>query len=915
MAGPTVTNLNNIINQIAGLLGIDQSDPGGAMLSQFVTNWLKQNIVQPVTGISPTDPLWNATLYTNMTDFGVMMQNLNMQANSIGIQNMMQLQASARYQLLEGWQRTATSQEAFNNMVAAGEAGGFTNYDAFIQHKTQGMMDNPILSAALQMWDPTGKLMASAYMRQASANVAREAMWRGDKDFQEQADMIANVFLDENKKIQYDKRDYGQMTMNETSAVLAALTRNRSLADFAPEQQQEIAKMRREAIDAGVGVDSAAIEKLMQESSDRLRERLQGLAQAMSPLKDFFGDDVPHMIRFLEELSGKSFEELGNHTISDLTQRVTDSMSTGLYTAKQIQAVSKTLNQSLSQMNTGFYMEPASLTIADTMLSTVNAGVTPALMNDASFRQSVSDRLIRHAASPFANSINLAYSAWKASGGEEGDTSMETFQRLYQELRTKTSDREALTAEAAMLRLSGAATVNQMYDTGYRNLGYTEAAQSGLGARMANTEGTHERISRYIAGLGSGADQQAVRDLYSYLVTNREEGLTFEGASRNVESWANSNDAGQRRMYEMWNTINQNAQLQPLMTDIRIMGSQVDAQRKTTNAGMMRRRATFINDLFQTRTASDAMDLLKQLVLTDDEQDKDFLKTFDDIREKAGITNLANTVGVTDEDLSNVQTLMEAQNGDEKQAAEVFRNYMLNIGPTGENRRLLNPYIQAYAKDKSEANRAALNQAMNMSPEVLKAFANADNAENPSELGKTLRDFIDQIKTDTPEQKKDESDEDYEKRRGAWEAQQILKKAAGLTYQYGDQYKERVTKGSDLLKSHLGAKEAEAQLAVFDDIMRRGGDSSELEKWYESVGAAIKTAGGKDGLQDIKTHFGQIASDVHRDSPAVAQVSGAVDASQILTQLLGDGHILADLTAAINGLTDWLRTKPEAKIS
>lgn len=920
MAEPTVTNLNNIINRIAGLLGIDQSDPSGAMLSQIVTNWLKQNIVQPVTGISPNDPLWNATLYTNMTDFGVMMQGLNSQANSLGIQNMMQLQASARYQLLEGWQRTATSQETFNQLVASGEAGGFTDYNAFIQHKTQGMMDNPIISAALQMWDPTGKLMASAYMRQASSNIAREAMWRGDRDFREQADAVANVFLDEQKKIAYDKRDYGQMTLNESSAVLAALTRNRGLADFAPEQMAGVARIR-EQIRTG-GDDRLAsgenIEDLMRQASDRLRERLKGLTQAMSPLKDFFGDDVPNMIRFLEEISGKSFEELGNGAVSDITRRVTSSLSTGIYTAKQMQAVSNSLNQTLGQMNTGFYMEPASLTIADTMLSTVNAGITPALMNDESFRQSVSERLIRHAASPFANSINLAYSAWKASGGLKGedgtsDTSMETFQQLYQNLRTKTDDRDALTAEAAMLQLSGASSVNQMYDIGYRNLGYTEAAQSGLGARMANAEGTHERISRYIAGLGSEADQNAVRGIYEYLVTNREAGLTLDAAIRNIESWGDSDDAGRRSMYEMWNTINQSSRLQPLMTDMRIMGNQVDVQHKTTNADLMRKRSQFINDLFQTSNASNALELVQSLVLTEERQKPEIKARLNELREKAGITNLANTIGITDEDITSIETLMKMADTDERKI-ELAREYMLSIGPTGENRQLLNPYIKAYAADDSEENKAALALAIGMSPEALKAFESADLATDKNDMGRTLREFAKGLAENPLERKEGESDEDYERRKGTWEAAQIRKKAAGLTYQYSESFKAGKSEVDRLLKQTLGEKEGAIQSSKLETFLKNGEIDEETKKVFlGDVQKAMENSEVKPNgsIQDIRTAIDSLTRDIQSATPSVAQAAGTMDTSQLLTQLLGDGHILQDLTSAINSLTGWLEKHPE----
>lgn len=784
MANPQVTTLNSLLQSLpASLLGMDMSDPSNAMLGQIINNWLKQNIIQPVTGISPTDSIWSATLYTNMTDFGALMNNMNSAANSQGLINMRQMQESARYQFLEGWQRTATTREAFNAMTTE-QRGGFSDYEAFIEHKTQGMMDNQILRMLMQAggFDPTGKLMASDYVRQASANVARDAMWRGERDFQQQAEAVGRIFMGDDLRMDYNKRDYGLMTMNESSAVLAAMTRDRGLMDFAPGARGEINRIK-EGMKAGTISEDAGADQItaqMKAATEALRERLKGLTTAMAPLKDFFGDDVPNMIRFLEELSGKSFSELNSDTISNLTRRVSNSLATGIYTADQMRSVTKALNQSVSQMDVPFYLDTVTPTIADTMLSTVNAGITPELMSDQTFRSVVSERTLRHAASPFANSMNLAYSNWKwnreraaiDAGGTaaDADVSFETFRQMYGQL---TSGDNRMTAENAMLELSGANSWQEMAKLGYEHSGYTIATREGLGALMADTESLRSRVEIAAATRDTVAEQDAIMGVYNRL-TNEEarNGLTAQGMIEQIMGWEHSTNANERNMYAAYKTMSTDKAWMPLMADMSIEAAKVDAGIRTRNAEINRKRTDFIGQLFGDLTnASNRNELIFNMLLGENFKGANIDEQLQKIRGISDMGDLANKAGIDEADIANMQVILQSgkreiqaigggfdekgnpltQEGKrmQRQYLEIAKEYMTNVAISGkEYGASLTPYLTAAKALNPEDTSAdaqltwkTLGYASSLSKEVLDLFAEEDRSKK-QEAGTALRTFI-----------------------------------------------------------------------------------------------------------------------------------------------------------------------------
>lgn len=964
MAEPKNVTFSSLLMQMPeSLFGLDMSDPAGAQLGQYILQFVKNQIIEPMTGIKATDPIWNATLYSNMSNFGIMMQNMNMEANSRGLSNMQQLQASARYQFFEGWQRTATPRDVFERMTTA-ERGGFSDYNAFIESKTQGMMDNTILNLAMTsgLWDPTGKMMASYNIKEASANVARDAMWRGDDQFSKKADAVARIFMNDKLELDYNKRDYGMMTMNETSALLANLTKNMS---FAP------------------GAKSDAEIKT---ATEELRNRLKSLSEAMSPLKDFFGDDVPKMIQFLEDLTGKSLNQLDSGTISSLSKRVMNSIATGSYTANEIQKLTTQMDQTISRMDVPFYLDNAALSMSDRILTAVNAGSTPSLMSDNSYRQAVSDRIIRQAASPFANNINLAFALW--SQGREGniDQLQSQFQQEWNDKMTSGD----YTVESAMLAMSGMQSIYNMQQAGYGLSAYGDALKAGLGARMASTEAVRWRAEAIIGSRVTPEESKAFRDVIDMFI--QPDNAERNGMSTDeLYRYFNKMDPTDARAIA-FNRLNQDKNFQEFMVDLHKQSVQIDADRKNRNADLIRARTAFIEKTFgqAAENPADLNDAIVGFFLGDDRKGMNWKQLENRMIEATSAKELMREANLTLEDLGSMQALMQAgelvaAGGSEedramaeKRAISLVKGYALDKIQSPDRNELLQPYIRNFreASDENmgEAARVLFTVA-GMNSETLRLYSRkakedeengVSSASLTDRVTETLKEY-DSIKKAIQSNSSEEGmarirsgdikvgDKalmDYilpnwrEVARDEENGVAIMNNAIGsflagreisyvqgklwqedmpeLQRRFGDnkeQFRQQEEKAISALKDALSGNAeyvekksadsagvlTEKGTALHESYLETLRDPSKREDWIKQ----LKQLNLKDEqIQSIETMYDSWGNMLKSATPETMSATGLETVESLLAKALGDGGVFKELDKAVNSLTDILKSLP-----
>lgn len=711
--GPVNFTPNSLLMSGLGMFGFDMRDPLSAQMGQQLLSFLKGAIIQPYMGISANDPLWNATLYSNMTNFGIMMQNMNAQANSVGISKMMQQQAASRYQFLQGWQRTATSQSDFAKLVAQGKAGGFTDYDAFIEHKTQGMMDNTVLNMLMQMsgWDPTGQMMAGFNMREATANVARQAMWRGDENWRVKADRLGDIFLNRNgsRELDYRKSEYGMMSLNESSALLAILTKNQPFAAGAQTEQQ------------------------IEDELEKLRNRMKNLTRAMSPLKDFFGDDVPSMVRFLEEISGKGINQLDSQTVANLTKNLSNGVATDAFTLDQVQKMTMQLQGSFAQMNTPYYLDTVAGSLSQNILMAVNSGNTPLMMSQASYRQAVAERQMRQAASPYANNVNLAYSMWEqrnggtyrnSQGERDSEAAMAAFREEYNNLL-----RRGYNEESALLQLSGASSMQQLYDRGTRSIGYSEAVSAGLGMDIASAAGVRRRAASIILSESSVAARRGMDTVINAFM-NGMNGMTTDEIDRMFQGMRESKNADEQAQYAAWSKLQQDKHLMAFNVDLHKNAQQRDAGIAMKRANELRERTLMMEELFGSIMENDTTleTAVTNLIINNG---KGF--SLDDIRSKYKdrpliMDALQNIQSMSQEDKENLKMIKEAG------GMKAVKDFMTGAMSDPDREAALKPFLAGY-KDNA-VSKETLTTALSLSTSALNRLT--DDGKNIRQLNNII---------------------------------------------------------------------------------------------------------------------------------------------------------------------------------
>ena len=734
---------------ISQLLGMDSSNPFGMQAGQYLLGYLKNSLIPSITGIDSSNPIWNTVLYSNMTTFGTMMQDMNASANAIGMQNMMQMQAATRYQTIEGWQKLVTSEAAFRRMSKA-DRGGFeeNEYEDFIKWKSRGMAENPIVTMALSAWDPTGEAMAGYNLREASANVARNAMWRGDDRFKEKASAITDLFTEimtdkdgnQARKTKYDKSAYGMFSLNEATELTAALTKNLNFA-------------------AGVD-DEAGIKK----AADDLRDRVQRLTRAMSPLKDFFGDDVPNMIRFLEEVSGRSIQEMDSQAVHKLTREITSNVATGVYTMDQMRALSMQLYGSVGQMNTGFYMDQSVTAMANQILPVVNAGYTPLMESQQSFRQGVADRTLRHAGSQMANNANLAYAVWASKRGENEDKSIETFERLYTELTQGSEGKPGMSATQAMLTLSGEANVQRMARAGYRSVNYAEAAKSGLGGRLAEQSDIRRKFDTFIW-------TKETKELQDAAISLRDRILSSNGTEDMDALNRSIMEGTDENLKAVWTEMNSNTRWKALNRDATSFRQRQVADQKAARAREIQANAELIDNIFGEVMANPTTigeGIVRMLLGKGGE----FTGVTDELARRVGATDIKDMVakvGLNDEDNTALQNIMDDNSRDMNTKLQASWDYLKDRRADPERVKYLQEIYGQKADDKTAS--TVYGFARNLTTSTLSFLSKQEGGMDKlreiatgegtgAEKGKALRDYIVRAKWDS-------QDKEYEKLRTA----------------------------------------------------------------------------------------------------------------------------------------------------
>ena len=429
--------------------------PGGEQLAGMASGPLQQWL-----GIQ-NDVIMDTVLFSNMTPYGVSRAQDNAILQRLSQSALGSTQQAAQFQAYQGLARTLTSYEAWRNLPADQQAG---SYQAFIDSKAQSFMGNIGFNTAFAMWDPLGLQNMNKYMSMAAANLTRFGLSHGNRNaYINTKKVISDMFRDAAGNYDFDKRDWGYFTNGEVAALTAAITKHYDAVGDADISQADSLK----------------------NASQRLRDKVKSYAEALSPLKDIFGSDIPAMIRSIEELAGQDIATMGPERARAIANMAIDKTSTGRYSMSDLSSWGQQFSTLMRDMDIPVLNKLNGTMYASMALDAVHGGVKPRYMTSSTFMNMAAEQVIRTANSEGADDYAKTYALWaerrRRANGPDADVSFSTF---HSELTRVANANFNGNKAAAMLEMAG---VTNRYDLnqGLTSEYYTSAKESGLGAQLA----------------------------------------------------------------------------------------------------------------------------------------------------------------------------------------------------------------------------------------------------------------------------------------------------------------------------------------------------------------------------------------------------------------------------------------------
>lgn len=546
---PGVLTVDDMLMRALGMGG----SPMGALLGPMIKPMLYGALGLESSG--QRDALLDFVVSSNMTPFGTAMELRNRQYTRIATANMQRMQQASMQNWLTNFSKTTMSYNSWRaaRIAAGANPAALTNddYELAMSNQARGWANNPLWSMVYKGFDPDGMVAASEYLQMAGANIARRASIRGQRNAFAQARAVTGLFTDAKGNDIFDQANYGYMGRGEVAAVTAALTRD---------------------------LDFFGGSSNLTEATRKLRTTVQEYTKALSPLKDVFGKDVPAMIKAVEELSGRSFTNMGANAVSRMVRQVLDGATAGNYTMQQVADMSNAWRGALLQTNVPFLNDLASTSVATNILNaTVPAGAAPRYMSQARWENMAGDHIRRASVSRGGEMFAQAYAVMLQNNRElTFEQFMNRYNNSYNGSIEGTLYAMAGARNAADLqRLAGASgMLPQAYENNINTLASLE-----MGARVSRTR-LRDRLRAQ--GYGLSAINEAL-------------GFFDRSANMDFEAVANSSlSAGGRAVA---NSLLSLDMYQSDMTNLRTLYTNQEAARRTQRVARAREAAEQINFL------------------------------------------------------------------------------------------------------------------------------------------------------------------------------------------------------------------------------------------------------------------------------------------------------------------------------
>lgn len=450
---------------------------------------LSPQLLRFVKGFAPSVP-WSAALGTNMTGYGMAMSQLRGSLSTAGQavgdaylrSDMRQTLAQLVRALnsFEDWAKRNSGRYAGITDETARTAAMRRGYESYIELSAEGLASKPFMSTIyaalaprLGLGDPGA---ASADMATLTRNLARGRFAEDPRLATVASAAVARGLF--GGDVTTDSTGYGMsVAPKEFSAAEWHGFSRDAIASLAAQRTRGADILSGLQLDSGQGLANGVM---------RLRDMMKSTAEALAPLRDVFGTDIPKMVRTIEGITGQSFASVSTSRLAALSESISNASLNGVNISDIAEQTARSakLVAGIDRPYTALYSSMESIGLsAASMLGT---GTEPVGVASSQWRSAAAHRAVSLNASSGMEYARLAYSVWRERRLREEP---ERRKRLDEELQ---SNLKALDEAKASGKLS-----EDEYQT--QRLRLTRRHRSAL-ARIAGVEEFSQELKERVSG-------------------------------------------------------------------------------------------------------------------------------------------------------------------------------------------------------------------------------------------------------------------------------------------------------------------------------------------------------------------------------------------------------------------------------
>lgn len=500
--------------------------------------------------ITNNDVAWDSVITSDATAEGI--YQLSLQRRKARLESLMSSDFSTRMtrDAMRDWEMTKQSEEDWTK--AQRDAGIQVlpgDYERYITRRVDSDMANKFWTIAYgkaNQWlnlDGTGQ--AAAYLGMMTANFAQTGMYRNDRNaFAYARFMAEDLFNVAQSRYDQDTGEWLGYEFEERGRdEQGNIVPGRIKTEYRPFDRKDWAGFSKESV-TGLGANLSANMDLLRAinpddpyqlsmASEQFKDTLHQYLEALRPLRDAFGDDMPKIISTIEGMTQMSLAQVGSQRASILAQQMSAVFLSGRYSdrdwGKSTMAVQARLNEieGLGSLN---YINAAGVSKMGLDFA-LGGSAVPNYRTKPDWTAHAIDTAFSVANSEAADQFDMAYSIWannleKATPLNQLETLDTSTVRFQQEVIRIAKEQDVDLREAAR-RLAGVNTYTELYSgIGYGYYATAKNSQSGAWLAMKGMadQSTETAIQR------ASMEKSLMIALQGAGVNMSENGLTPEWA-------------------------------------------------------------------------------------------------------------------------------------------------------------------------------------------------------------------------------------------------------------------------------------------------------------------------------------------------------------------------------------------------